>query len=107
MLKPEHTLYYNPNLAWRIIDREVVIIPLESLNNQEPRVKLLNSVGSRIWELIDGTRKVEDIIKILYEEFDTSYKQLSSDVVDFLSRLIELNLVKAKDRANEASNILQ
>jgi coenzyme PQQ biosynthesis protein PqqD len=46
----------------------------------------LNEVGSRIWELCDGTRSVEQIIDTLAQEYDAAKELLAQDVVEFLER---------------------
>jgi len=42
----------NTELAWRIIDNEAVIIPLDEQTSDSERVNFLNETGTRIWELI-------------------------------------------------------
>lgn len=102
MLNLKQTLCYNPNIAWRAIDEEVIVIPLESIHEQEtPRVKLFNITGSRIWELINEACSIENIIKVLYEEFDINYDELVSDTIEFLSLLVELKLLLIKDAPNK------
>jgi coenzyme PQQ biosynthesis protein PqqD len=46
----------------------------------------LNEVGSRIWELCDGTHSIEQIIDALAQEYDEDKDVLAEDVVEFLER---------------------
>lgn len=98
MLNLKQIPYYNPNIVWRAINGEIVLISLESIHEEEtPRVKLFNTVASRTWELINKTRTIEDIIKTLHEEFDVTYNRLLADTMEFLSQLVQLKLVFIKD----------
>ena len=49
----------NPATAWRVIEGEAVILSLDS-----KVFRGLNAVGSRVWELIDGRRSVEEIVAL-------------------------------------------
>ena len=54
----------------------------------------LNEVGSRIWELLETPRTVEELATQLHKEFEVSPQQLRTDLVAFLQRLLELDLVE-------------
>lgn len=53
----------NKNLAWRIIDGEAVILPLENQPQDGEKLAIFKEIATRIWELIDGKKSVKDIIK--------------------------------------------
>ena len=78
----------DPQTASRLIDGEVVIV--------DPRsniVRMLNSVGSRIWELADGTRRASEIAAILVEEFDVTPDVAGDSVKQFITELQEMGLL--------------
>jgi len=50
-------------------------------------VHLLNEVGSRIWELIDGRRSRDEIAAQIEQEFEVGLEQARADVAGFLSEL--------------------
>jgi hypothetical protein len=82
----------SPEIASRIIDGEaVVVIP------QEGMVKVFNNTGSRIWELMDGNRKTQEIIDILVSEFEVSKGELQADAVEFLKELAAKKIVVLRD----------
>jgi len=72
----------SPDTAHQIIDGEAVIITPGQM-----MVHVLNAVGSRIWDLADGERNIEDIAKVLSEEFDVSYETALDDAVEFTGDL--------------------
>ena len=73
---------HNPTVTSRIFDGEAVIIDTEA-----NVVRMLNEVGSRIWELVDGERSVAEIAEVLVSEYDVSEEEASQSVVQFLSEL--------------------
>jgi hypothetical protein len=76
--KPAH----HPRTASRVFGGEAVIIsPTANM------VRMLNPVGSRIWELVDGSRTVEDIAQVLAGEFDVDLSHARDSVALFLQEL--------------------
>jgi coenzyme PQQ synthesis protein D (PqqD) len=74
--------------AWRLIAGEAVILSLDT-----KVLRGLNAVGSRVWDLIDGQRTVEEIIDIIVEEFDVPRGQAAEDVEAFARQLLDKGLV--------------
>lgn len=72
----------NPHAASRMYEGEAfIVIP------QSHEYKILNSVGSRVWELIDGARTTDEIARMIASEYDVSYETALGDVSAFLSDL--------------------
>jgi len=78
----------SPDTAHQIIDGEAVIITPGQM-----MVHVLNTVGSRIWDLADGEKNIHDIAKILTEEFDVSYETALEDAVEFTGDLAEKKMM--------------
>ena len=68
--------------AHQMIDGEAVVITPGQM-----MVHVLNTVGSRIWDLANGKRNIQDIARILAKEFDVSYETALDDVVEFTGEL--------------------
>jgi hypothetical protein len=81
----------HPRTASRLVDGEAVIILPE-----EGVVRMLNQVGSRIWDLADGTRPVRDIAETIYGEFDVEREQARKEVVEFIQEMVEGELLVAE-----------
>ncbi len=82
--KPAH----HPRTASRVFSGEAVIVsPAENV------VRLLNLTGSRIWELADGTRTVEQIALILSEEFAVELSHARRSVAAFVEELVGKELL--------------
>jgi len=78
----EKILARDENVAWRVIDGEAIILSAE-----DSSVHSLDEVGTRIWELADGKKTVQEIIDTLHDEYDVELDQLKQDVVDFVNDL--------------------
>lgn len=78
----------SPTTAWRLIEGEAVILSLET-----KVLRGLNPVGSRVWELIDGQRSVEEIITAIVQEFDVTPQAAAEDVRGFVRELLDKGLV--------------
>jgi hypothetical protein len=53
----------------------------------------LNEVGKIVWSLCDGKHTVDDMVKTIREQYDTSDVNIAEDLASFLKRLVELNLI--------------
>ena len=73
----------HPQTAGRVIDGEAVLILSDS-----SEVNVLNEVGSRIFELADGTLSVSQIVAAIVTEFDANPEQVGQDATDFVQRLV-------------------
>jgi len=78
---------------FRVVDNETLIIYLDRRPNNEEVVSILNETGTFIWQLLDGTKTVEEIIKKVCDEFEVSYKKAQKEVINFLSELLKKDLV--------------
>ena len=77
-----------PTTASRVIEGEAVILSLDT-----KVLRGLNPVGSRVWELIDGQRSVEEIAGLIVNEFDVEGTQAAQDVRGFVQELLDKGLV--------------
>ena len=71
------------------IDDEVVM-----MNIQSGKYYGIDTIGSRIWELINEKIQVQKVIDHLLEEYDVSEEQCKNDVLEFLDELNENKLVE-------------
>ncbi len=83
---------HHPRIAARVFSGEAVIItPAENM------VRMLNAVGSRVWELVDGTRTVEQIAHALTQEFDVDLPQARTSATAFIDELVAKGLLAFVD----------
>jgi hypothetical protein len=54
----------------------------------------LDEIGTRIWQLCDGERDTDDIVRALLGDFDAPAEVLTGDVVSFVEQLRESGLIE-------------
>ena len=72
----------SPDAASRTYDGQATIV-LPS----RAEVKVLNEVGSRVWESIDGRRTLGEILDTVLAEFDVPRDKAMADVFEFVGAL--------------------
>ena len=82
----------HPQVAARTVDDAAVIVLADS-----GEVTVLNAVGTRVWELLDGSRSVAEIIDAIEAEYEVSAEQAQQDVTDFLQTLNEAGALEWTD----------
>ncbi len=89
----------HPDVAWRSWDGEVVILAPAGHHQaagdglSDGAEHDLNEVGSRIWELCDGTRSVREIAQALAEEFEVNLGTAERDAAEFVANLLTTRLL--------------
>ena len=73
----------HPQVAARIVDGSAVIVLADS-----GEVMVLNAVGSRIWQLVDGEHTLNDIANSIHAEYTVSLDEARADVETFIQKLI-------------------
>lgn len=91
MTGPDASYRINPDLAWRTIDGEVVILKVKSTTYYS-----LDAVGSFLWGCLDsgfGTRKV--LVEKVVGEFEVDPATAERDLGELLEDLVREELVLA------------
>ena len=79
--------------ASRILDGEaVVVLPMESM------IYTFDPVGTRIWELLDQSQKVADILGIIQKEYEVSREVAERDTIDFINELVAKKMLTLVDK---------
>ena len=74
----------------RLLENEAVIVLPE-----QAQVKVLNAVGARIWDLVDGQRTAGEIALQLAQEFAVDLETAEQDTLVFLNQLAERTIIHA------------
>ena len=81
-----------PDSVSKIIGQEaVIILPAAG------EVKVLNEVGSRLWELVDGKRTIAELAAQICDEYAVNPQQAEDDALDFIQRMVERKLLVLVD----------
>jgi hypothetical protein len=82
----------HPHAAARVYNGEAfIVLP------HEGKYKILNDCGSRVWELMDGSRTIGDIAHLIEEEYKVTLDKALADVIEFVNDLREHKMLASDD----------
>ena len=84
----------DPSIVSRNVAGEQILVPIRQKAGEIDSIYTLNEVASRIWELLDGEKQVEEIKSAIVEEFEVSPKEAEEDLLKFLPQLEEAGAVR-------------
>jgi hypothetical protein len=90
-------LVRDPELAAADLDGNIVMLSVRAGSYFG-----FNGVGSEIWQMLAGPRRVADIFDTLAQSHDVDAAALSRDVLPFLQTLIDRGLARRLDPDGEA-----
>ncbi len=90
----EVTYSKNPDIIFRKIADEFILVPIRQKAVDLKSVYTLNEVAAFIWELIDSTQSAAQIKEKVAEKFEVSPIQAHADISELLSQLEALRLIK-------------
>lgn len=79
--------FHSPDIVTRKTGNEYVLVPIANNIADMNSVYTLNETGAFIWDLIDGNRNLEEIIKALIEEYDINQQSASEDVLSLIKNM--------------------
>jgi hypothetical protein len=84
----------DPSVVSRKIADEFILVPIRQKASDVDSIYTMNEVAGRIWELIDGEKRVEEVRDVIVEEFEVSLEEAEADLVDLLQQLEKVGAVK-------------
>lgn len=81
------------SIVSRKIADEFILVPIRQNVGDLESIYTLNETGARIWELIDGKIKVEEIKEKLIEEFEVTPEEVEKDIIEHLMQLEEIKAI--------------
>ena len=74
----------SPTVVSRMLDQEMVLVhPVQG------KVRVLNSVGARVWELADGQHTLGDISRTIATEYQVDAARVAVEVPAFCEDLAQ------------------
>lgn len=80
-------LSHSPSVVTRKTGNEYVLVPVTDNIADMNSVYTLNETGAFIWEQINGTRNIEEIISLLTDEYEIDNKKAEEDVFSFIDNM--------------------
>jgi len=84
----------DPNMVFRDIEGEMILVPIRRRTADLESIYTLNETGSRIWELIDGQHSLREIRDIIVREYDVKPEEAEADLAEFMAYLEETEAVE-------------
>jgi hypothetical protein len=84
-----------PSVVFRKVAEEFILVPIKQKAGDVESIYTMNEAGGRIWELIDGVRRLNEIKDIIVEEFEVSPEEAEVDIFEFLQQLEHIGAVRA------------
>ena len=81
-----------PKIVARRIADEVILVPISREVGEIDSLYVLNDVGARIWDLIDG-RSFEEVRDAIVEEFDVNETTAGEDLTVLIEQLKEIGAI--------------
>jgi hypothetical protein len=82
------------SIVSRKIADEFILVPIRQNVGDLESISTLNEVAARIWELIDGKKKVREIKDKIVEEFDVTPQQAEKDLIEYTKQLEKIEAIK-------------
>lgn len=90
MITPRSTLALDSRVRFRRFDHEGILV-----NQKTAEALVISEVATRLLELADGTRTLQDCAALLTEEFDAPVEVIERDVLRFANELVEAGVAAA------------
>ena len=87
----ESSFKRNEEVSWRVVDDEAFLVSPKDL-----LVHPFSTVATRIWELLDGRKKLKGIIDIIDNEFEMERTVIEEDALAFIKELLDAELIEKR-----------
>ena len=90
MIALHSTLALDPRIRFRRFEEEGIIV-----NQKTAEALVISEVATRLLELADGSRTLQQCAALLSEEFDAAPDVIAQDVVRFAQELVDAGVAAA------------
>ena len=84
----------NPEMVTRVIDDETILLPIYKESKEVNCIYTLDKPASRVWQLINGKRRLAEIKATILKEFDTTPREADKELRGLLKDLKKIKAVK-------------
>lgn len=87
---------HNDSLVTRDLAGEKVIIPVRGKVGDLGSIYTLNAVANDVWVLLDGKRRICDVVNQLQQEYEVDPRTLAVDIQALIADLQQEGLIVAE-----------
>ncbi|ETX03300.1 MAG: hypothetical protein ETSY1_00375 [Candidatus Entotheonella factor] len=88
MLQPESRLCRSDRVLTQQASETMILLSMHNGQYYE-----LNDVGHSVWELCDGTRRIDEMIAIVCDMYEAPAAAVRADVMELLQELVDEKLL--------------
>ena len=92
----EDVLVKNTSIVSRRIAGEAVLVPIRKNVADLDSIYTLNDSGAAIWEHIDGSRSLRQVLASLVEEFEVEEDQARQDMLELVVELVSIGALEKR-----------
>lgn len=81
-----------PDLIWQQLDDNTIVVTPNS-----GKVRVLNGVGTLIWQQLDAGKSLTDILNLIVTTYDVEPDQAQADMERFLADLADKGILIKSD----------
>ena len=87
-------LIRSKDVVFRKIGDEYILVPIVRSAADIESMFNLNETGAEVWERINGTKKISDIVEELKAEYESENSRIESDVMSFVHEMVGAKLIE-------------
>jgi hypothetical protein len=91
------------NVVTRRIAEQTILVPVTANVAELDSFYMLNDLGTRVWELIDREKNLDQIVETITGEYEVGSEEAMSSVVEFLNSLCDAKLIASESRTVDAA----
>jgi len=95
-IKRDQIYHKSDKIVSEWTEKGMVLVPIHENTADMERIFSLNESAVRVWELVDGARRVEDLCETFVKEFDVNPEKARADIVGLLGRLEEIGAIQTE-----------
>jgi hypothetical protein len=84
----------NESFVYREVAGETVLVPIRASTADLDNLYVLNEVGARIWEQLDGESSLETILGTIRTEYEVARDTAEQDLAEFVESLDSLGAIE-------------
>ena len=94
MKRWERVYKKNKDMASREMDNDMILIPIYKTDKAINKIYTLNETAREMWELIDGKRKLNDIVEELSARYNVPRERIKTDLEEFIKDMKERKAIE-------------
>jgi hypothetical protein len=83
-----------PDMVWRKISDEVMLVPIRAHVDEMESVFTLNETAALIWSLLDGRRSLADVRDAVLDEYEADPQLVERDLLELVEQWLEIQAIQ-------------